>query len=103
MGTLFFSPKFPISPPPPTPLSYGATGSGKTHTVLGSTAEPGVLPRAIITLYDIVASSPGGGGAGRNLFLSSGFCLVLALVVFVIACFFFVFLFVVSDYSVRDL
>ncbi|KAI6050651.1 kinesin-like protein KIF18A [Marmota monax] len=34
-----------------TVLAYGATGAGKTHTMLGSTAEPGVMYLTMLDLY----------------------------------------------------
>ncbi|XP_037001936.2 kinesin-like protein KIF18A [Artibeus jamaicensis] len=34
-----------------TVLAYGATGAGKTHTMLGSTAEPGVMYLTLSELY----------------------------------------------------
>ncbi|XP_006864966.1 PREDICTED: kinesin-like protein KIF18A [Chrysochloris asiatica] len=34
-----------------TVLAYGATGAGKTHTMLGSTAEPGVMYLTMLELY----------------------------------------------------
>lgn len=39
MGGLFFS--------------YGITGSGKTYTIVGTDEEPGMLPRAIETLFEL--------------------------------------------------
>ncbi|KAF0687246.1 Aste57867_21008 [Aphanomyces stellatus] len=35
-----------------TILAYGQTGSGKTHTILGSKAEPGLLPRLVARTFD---------------------------------------------------
>ena len=32
-------------------FAYGATGAGKTHTMLGSPAEPGVMYRTMKELY----------------------------------------------------
>lgn len=32
-------------------LAYGATGAGKTHTMLGSAAEPGVMYLTMLDLY----------------------------------------------------
>ncbi|XP_004263995.1 kinesin-like protein KIF18A [Orcinus orca] len=34
-----------------TVLAYGATGAGKTHTMLGSAAEPGVMYQTMLDLY----------------------------------------------------
>jgi kinesin family protein C2/C3 len=39
-------------------FAYGQTGSGKTHTMEGSTADPGVSPRAVRELFRLVAESP---------------------------------------------
>lgn len=32
-------------------LAYGATGAGKTHTMLGSAAEPGVMYLTMLHLF----------------------------------------------------
>lgn len=32
-------------------LAYGATGAGKTHTMLGSNGEPGVMYLTMVDLY----------------------------------------------------
>ncbi|KNC51528.1 uncharacterized protein AMSG_07425 [Thecamonas trahens ATCC 50062] len=41
-----------------TVMAYGQTGSGKTHTMMGSSAAPGVIPRAIDALYALIEQSP---------------------------------------------
>ncbi|ETV84669.1 hypothetical protein H257_03807 [Aphanomyces astaci] len=38
-----------------TILAYGQTGSGKTHTILGSKADPGILPRLVERMFDATA------------------------------------------------
>ena len=35
-------------------FAYGQTGSGKTYTIQGPHGNPGVAPRAIIELYDLI-------------------------------------------------
>ena len=35
-------------------FTYGVTGSGKTHTMQGSAAESGLLPRAIDVIFNSV-------------------------------------------------
>ncbi len=37
-----------------TVIAYGATGSGKTYTMLGTDNEPGIMKRAIIDLFQII-------------------------------------------------
>ncbi|XP_058202133.1 kinesin-like protein KIN-7O [Rhododendron vialii] len=37
-----------------TVFAYGQTNSGKTHTMRGSTAEPGVIPRAVHDLFGLI-------------------------------------------------
>ena len=37
-----------------TVFAYGQTNSGKTHTMRGSSAEPGVIPLAVYDLFDII-------------------------------------------------
>ncbi|XP_028914627.1 kinesin-like protein KIF22 [Ornithorhynchus anatinus] len=43
-------------------LAYGPTGAGKTHTMLGSTEQPGVIPRA---LWDLLQLTRDQGAEGR--------------------------------------
>lgn len=40
-----------------TVFAYGATGSGKTHTMVGHGAETGIMVRAISDLFDIVSKN----------------------------------------------
>ena len=42
-----------------TVLAYGQTGSGKTYTMLGSPAEPGLIPRVCQYLFDAIQKSNG--------------------------------------------
>ncbi|CAL8306088.1 unnamed protein product [Boreogadus saida] len=35
-------------------LAYGPTGAGKTHTMLGSREQPGVIPRAVKEVFNLV-------------------------------------------------
>jgi hypothetical protein len=35
-------------------FAYGQTGSGKTFTIAGDTSNPGIVPRAMSTLFDIL-------------------------------------------------
>jgi len=37
-------------------LAYGATGSGKTHTIIGNEENPGICPRAISELFNKINS-----------------------------------------------
>ena len=37
-----------------TVFAYGQTNSGKTHTMRGSSSEPGVIPLAVRELFDII-------------------------------------------------
>lgn len=37
-----------------TVFAYGQTNSGKTHTMQGSKSEPGVIPRAVHDLFQII-------------------------------------------------
>ena len=39
-----------------TVFAYGATGSGKTHTMMGSAAQPGVMVRALNQLFAALKS-----------------------------------------------
>lgn len=40
-----------------TVFAYGATGSGKTHTMVGSTDQPGIMVRALEQLFTAVGHS----------------------------------------------
>ena len=37
-----------------TVFAYGATGSGKSHTMTGTSAQPGIIPRAISEIFSII-------------------------------------------------
>ena len=43
-----------------TLMAYGTTGSGKTHTMLGSDAAPGIVPLAAAALFEQIASAAAG-------------------------------------------
>jgi len=38
-------------------LAYGQTASGKTHTLMGSPDEPGIIPRAVFGVFDAIAEA----------------------------------------------
>ncbi|XP_062331618.1 kinesin-like protein KIF22 isoform X2 [Osmerus eperlanus] len=42
-------------------FAYGPTGAGKTHTMLGSPAQPGVIPRAVREVFQLVRGRERGG------------------------------------------
>ncbi|XP_053411015.1 kinesin-like protein KIF22 isoform X2 [Nycticebus coucang] len=48
-------------------LAYGPTGAGKTHTMLGSPTQPGVIPRALVDLVQLTREE---GAEGRPWALS---------------------------------
>lgn len=35
-------------------MAYGQTGCGKTHSIMGTAADPGVLPRSVAELFDLI-------------------------------------------------
>lgn len=37
-----------------TVFAYGATGAGKTHTIIGSDREPGIIERALTDLFRLL-------------------------------------------------
>merc|ERR1719271_1978921 len=41
-----------------TVFAYGATGAGKTHTVLGAPGDPGLLAHAVRDAFSAVAADP---------------------------------------------
>lgn len=44
--------------PPHTVFSYGQTGSGKTHTMMGNDDEPGIIPQAILEVFNYIKADP---------------------------------------------
>lgn len=40
-------------------FAYGQTGSGKTHTIYGSDNQPGLCPRGVSELFDIIDRDAG--------------------------------------------
>jgi len=48
-----------------TILAYGQTGSGKTHSVMGSPADPGLLPRAVQHAFRQLSDDSNGARSGR--------------------------------------
>ena len=44
-----------------TVFAYGNTGSGKTHTMMGSPAMPGITPRAVRDIFSMIQTT-----AARN-------------------------------------
>ena len=42
-----------------TIFAYGQTGSGKTHSMMGSAADPGVTPRVVAELFDLLTKLGG--------------------------------------------
>jgi kinesin family protein C2/C3 len=42
-------------------MAYGQTGSGKTYTMQGTDEHPGVIPRAVNTLFGVLAEGAAGG------------------------------------------
>lgn len=42
-------------------MAYGQTGCGKTHSIMGNASDPGMLPRSLAELFDMIAE----GGTGE--------------------------------------
>lgn len=40
-----------------TIFAYGSTGSGKSHTMTGTTSQPGIIPRAISEIFSFIETS----------------------------------------------
>ena len=38
-----------------TIFAYGQTATGKTHTIMGSEKEPGIIPSAIMEIFGYIA------------------------------------------------
>ncbi|XP_069100188.1 kinesin-like protein KIF22 [Pleurodeles waltl] len=47
-------------------FAYGPTGAGKTHTMLGSPEQPGIIPRAVKDLFQMTRSENSSFGAHWN-------------------------------------
>jgi len=45
-----------------TIFAYGQTGAGKTHTMYGNSAEPGLAPRSIDSLFEVIRREQRRGG-----------------------------------------
>ena len=43
-----------------TVFAYGHTSSGKTHTMYGSSEDPGIIPRGISDIFTIINAAAGG-------------------------------------------
>lgn len=41
-----------------TVFAYGQTSSGKTHTMRGTAEDPGLVPRAVNEIFDLISSTP---------------------------------------------
>ena len=41
-----------------TVFAYGQTGSGKTYTMSGTDREPGVIPRTVNDVFEIIRENP---------------------------------------------
>lgn len=51
-------------------FAYGPTGAGKTHTMLGSSEQPGVIPRAVSEVFKLVKSKNDDDGWDYNIGMS---------------------------------
>uniref|UniRef100_H3CM21 Kinesin-like protein n=1 Tax=Tetraodon nigroviridis TaxID=99883 RepID=H3CM21_TETNG len=51
-------------------FAYGPTGAGKTHTMLGSSEQPGVIPRAVRAVLDLVSAKDGDEGWDYSIDMS---------------------------------
>ncbi len=41
-----------------TIFAYGQTGSGKTYTMMGPQSDPGIIPRAIKRMFELIENKP---------------------------------------------
>lgn len=56
-------------------FAYGQTGSGKTHTMVGDNKKPGIVPRALSHLFDLLSKL----GKSSQGYTSSVSCYMLEL------------------------
>ena len=51
-------------------FAYGQSGTGKTHTMEGSPSDPGLAPRAVERLFEVMAERDGAGLFSHECYLS---------------------------------
>ncbi|XP_031699292.1 kinesin-like protein KIF22 isoform X2 [Anarrhichthys ocellatus] len=51
-------------------FAYGPTGAGKTHTMMGSSDQPGVIPRAVREVFKLVKAKDGNEGWDYSISMS---------------------------------
>ncbi|XP_074518937.1 kinesin-like protein KIF22 [Halichoeres trimaculatus] len=51
-------------------FAYGPTGAGKTHTMLGTPEQPGVIPRAVCEVFNLVKAKEESGGWDYSIGMS---------------------------------
>ncbi|XP_070707550.1 kinesin-like protein KIF22 [Pempheris klunzingeri] len=51
-------------------FAYGPTGAGKTHTMLGSSEQPGMIPRAVREVFSLVKAKDGDEGWDYSIGMS---------------------------------
>lgn len=51
-------------------FAYGPTGAGKTHTMLGTPEQPGVIPRAVSEIFNLVNAKEKDGGWDYSIGMS---------------------------------
>ncbi|GFR46117.1 hypothetical protein Agub_g7606, partial [Astrephomene gubernaculifera] len=49
-----------------TIFAYGVTSSGKTHTMMGTEGDPGIVPRVVRELFSQIAAAAAAGQAGSS-------------------------------------
>ncbi len=64
-----------------TVFAYGATGSGKTHTMMGNTrydgasnnGEAGIIPNALIDIFKLISTKRSGSAHGESWLVTVSF------------------------------
>ena len=51
-------------------FAYGQSGTGKTYTMEGTESEPGLAPRAMARLFEIIEKHHAGGNLEHSCYLS---------------------------------
>ena len=61
-----------------TVFAYGATGAGKTHTMLGTPGDPGVIYRTVTALFDKMAELRESSTGTKVLYSSMIFSFIIS-------------------------
>ena len=67
-------------------FAYGSTGAGKTHTMLGTAAEPGIIFLTVMELYSRISAMSDTRCQVAVSYVEVGFVMLLAPHLFTVDC-----------------